>query len=401
MDKIPIVVIAYNRPASLSRLLGSLLLADYPGTVKLYISIDLGGGRETVDLASGFKWPFGEKEVLLQPEHLGLKKHVMKCAAMVENYRAIIILEDDLYVSGSFYHYTLSAVDFFEDHPKIGGLSLYSHSWNETAQFPFQPLVDESDVFFLQYASSWGQCWTRQQWMDFRYWMEKNGAGDDPAYSLLPPNVIQWPSSSWKKNFIAYLLSTGRFFVYPRISLTTNFADTGQHVIRHEHFLQRPLLSSPKKFFFKQIEDSFAVYDSYCEILPDRLKSLCPFLEPFEFETDLYGMKDPDKSTAGFLLTSMESRNSAMSFGREMKPMEANITGRIPGQHFSLVPRKEVRKKSYFRKLMHCSSRDDLGYHLNQRFYHTWKGKMLLLGGSFFYHPRVYPILAKILNRKS
>jgi hypothetical protein len=400
MDSIPIVAIGFNRPDSLARLLKSLLKANYPESVKLYISIDGGGGKETVTLAEHFQWPHGEKEVILREEHLGLKKHIMKCASMVENHRAIILLEDDLYVSPGFYTYTLDAVDYYGKHPLIGGISLYSHGWNETAQFPFQPLVDESDVFFIQYASSWGQCWTREQWTGFSQWLKQNDSAYRDAKHRLPPNVVQWSDASWKKIFILYLIISGKYFVFPRISLSTNFADTGHHMIRHEQFLQRPLLQSQKKFTWISLEDSRAVYDSYCEILPDRLSKLCPFLEKYSFETDLYGMKDPGKSEKDYFLTSIPGKDALMSFGRELKPLEANITEEIPGNVFSLIPRKNVRDIAYFFKLMRCSSKTELAYHMNERFYHRAWSRLLLFGGNFLYHPAVYPVLTKLLKQK-
>jgi hypothetical protein len=41
---IPIVVATYNRPASLNRILISLNSSKFSNSVKLYISIDGGGG---------------------------------------------------------------------------------------------------------------------------------------------------------------------------------------------------------------------------------------------------------------------------------------------------------------------------------------------------------------------
>jgi hypothetical protein len=399
MEDIPVVVVAYNRPLSLRRLLGSLLKAEFSGRVPLYISIDHGGGQETIDTARRFNWPFGSVEVRVQQEHLGLKKHIMQCAALAESHRAVIILEDDLYVSPGFYRYTLKAVDYYADDPRIAGISLYSHGYNETAQFPFQPLVDESDVFFMQYASSWGQCWTGEQWKGFMEWLKANEAVLDQKFAKLPQNVHNWPSSSWKKIFIAYMIDAGTFFVYPHHSLTTNFADAGQHMIRHEHFLQRPLLSVSKPFIFKSFDDSPAVYDSYCEILPDRLKRLCPDLNEYDFDTDLYGMKDPAAGSSPLLLTSERCSNALLSWGRELKPAEANIIGQIDGHHFSLSKREDVSRKSFFRKLMKCSRKDETAYHLGVRFYHTLKGKFLLAGGLILYHPRIYPLLRRILGK--
>ena len=395
MKSIPILAVGYNRPISLDRLLHSLQNAVYRDQVKLYISIDGNGNAETVRIAEQFKWPFGEKELIIHPSNLGLKRHIMQSVSLVEQHEAIIVLEDDLYVSPFFHEYVSQATAFYAGLPQIGGISLYSHGYNETAQFPFQPIHDESDVFFLQIASSLGQCWTRQQWSDFISWYEEPDSMTDASFQALPPNVKLWPDSSWKKIFIQYMIARNKYFVYPRISLTTNFSDAGQHMSRHEQFLQQPLLFASKGFSFKKIEDSVAVYDSYCEILPDRLTILCPHLQNHPFDTDLYGMKDPVSSKQPYMLTSGKCKTAIMQFGRELKPMETNVIGQIAGKVFSLSPTKAVKKTSYFKKLMKCSSPREIKYHFNRRFYHKRWSRLILLFGNFLFHPRVFPLIKK------
>ncbi len=69
-----IVVVAYNRPHSLKRLLSSLANARKADGARLIISIDNNGSENqpVVDIAKNFNWPFGEKEVIHQPVKLGL-----------------------------------------------------------------------------------------------------------------------------------------------------------------------------------------------------------------------------------------------------------------------------------------------------------------------------------------
>jgi len=42
--------------------------------------------------------------------------------------------------------------------------------------------------------------------------------------------VNAWPPSSWLKSFSKYLAAENKYFVYPRISLTSNYGDTGIHI---------------------------------------------------------------------------------------------------------------------------------------------------------------------------
>ena len=74
-----IVVVTYNRPDSLKRLLGSLSKARYPDGVPLVISIDGGDSHEeeVVKIAGEFPWPHGKKEVICHEKNLGLRKHIL------------------------------------------------------------------------------------------------------------------------------------------------------------------------------------------------------------------------------------------------------------------------------------------------------------------------------------
>ena len=56
-----VVVMAYNRPDSLRRLLESLLRASYPDEVPLVISIDKSKTDTVRKLAESFDWPFAKK----------------------------------------------------------------------------------------------------------------------------------------------------------------------------------------------------------------------------------------------------------------------------------------------------------------------------------------------------
>jgi GT2 family glycosyltransferase len=222
---VPIIVIGYNRPKAIERLLNSLLKASYPGIVDLIISIDGGkgdwekggqgdgetrrrgdkktgrGGEEVREVAVNFKWPFGTKKLIFHETNMGLRKHVLSCGDLSKDYDGVIVLEDDLYVSPVFYQYTLQAFDYYKDDLKIAGISLYSHAYNETAQFPFRPLTDDSDVFFLQYAASLGQFWSRENWSAFREWYDALEPGDEStghSTGHLPTNIRLWPETSWK-----------------------------------------------------------------------------------------------------------------------------------------------------------------------------------------------------------
>jgi len=74
---IPIIVVGYNRPKAIERLLNSLLKASYPRAVDLIISIDGEGENSVKEIAANFTWPHGEKRLIFHDNNLGLRNHVL------------------------------------------------------------------------------------------------------------------------------------------------------------------------------------------------------------------------------------------------------------------------------------------------------------------------------------
>jgi hypothetical protein len=421
---IPIIAVGYNRPEALQRLLNSLLKASYPGKVELIISIDgdketrgqgdretgrqgdketrrqgdketrrqgekgkRGKGEEVRRVAREFVWPFGEKRLIFHETNIGLRKHVISCGDLSKDYDGVIVLEDDLYVSPGFYEYTVQAFDYYKDDPKIAGISLYSHAYNEAAQFPFRSLTDDSDVFFLQYAASLGQFWSREGWSAFKYWYSNLSEGQ--ALENLPPNIKLWPETSWKKYFIGYIVQHDLYFAYPRFSLTTHFSDEGTNMRVRESLFQVPLWLDKQVFSFKHFDESNAVYDVYCETIAGRLKRMVPSLKDYDFEVDLYGMKSKGDHKTAMFLSSRKCKNPLKSFGREMKPHEMNILAEIPGDYFSLGKKEDFEEKNYFVRLLKCHEKKELAYWYTIREYHFYKNRLLTTYNSskYYLHP--------------
>lgn len=104
MEKIALVAIAYNRVNSLKRLLNSLQKAYYDEDVNvpLIISIDKSDTEDVLRLANEFHWNHGDKRVLSHAENLGLKAHVLSQGKLLEEFDAIVVLEDDVVVARDF-----------------------------------------------------------------------------------------------------------------------------------------------------------------------------------------------------------------------------------------------------------------------------------------------------------
>jgi len=361
----PIVVIAFNRYNSLERLLKSLARADYPDNdVTLIISIDKGPNNHDVhQLALDFEWAFGEKKVTYQYINLGLRKHVISCASHCEEYGSVILLEDDLFVSPRFYDYACKALAFSIDKDYIGGISLYNHQFNVNAQQNFSPIEDGFDNWYLQFASSWGQAWTRVQWAQFKDWYLQNPHLEPNP--KIPKNIFRWSEKSWLKYFIYYLVERDKYFIYPKVSLTTNFSDSGTHIAKTSTKFQVPLDSSKShEYKFSNLESSNAVYDVFFENTK-LYKSLG--MQRGDVCVDLYRTKPVENISVSFLLSQgIYNFRIVRTFGCELKPIDENIIHDIAGTDIYLyeidVPEINPNRINFEKDLMyhikHISRKD-------------------------------------------
>lgn len=333
-----IVVIGFNRPHSILRLLNSISRARFTSDtdVPLIISIDFSDtdrGRETKLVAEEFDWTHGPKRLIFHDSNLGLRKHVLTCGDLSSDYGSIIMLEDDLTVGPEFYNFTTSALAFADKKTKIAGISLYTHQSNFIRRLPFIPVHDGYDNFYLQIASSWGQAWTARQWTSFRNWYDSLSTDIITADANIPPKAIKkvhktvvgWPDCSWLKFFITYVVLHDKYFLYPRASHTTNHSCSGTNVLAASHVWQVPLSVRDYTYKFSALSESLAVYDSYFEIDSKKLQQLIPELSEYDIEVDLYGSKDLSECSKEFVVTSRRCDSPLKSFSIGLKPIELNL----------------------------------------------------------------------------
>lgn len=339
-----IIVIAYNRDACLQRLLSSLARANYPtNNIPLVISVDKSDNNSVKEVAEKFTWPHGTKELILHEQRLGLKKHVLSCGVLSEKYGTVILLEDDLLVSPSFYMFCTKALTAYGSDRRLAGVSLYSYQVTENEFRPFNPIDDGSDAYFMQLPSSWGQLFTAEQWRGFEQWYITAYKIEDE--SVLPEYVKRWSASSWKKHFVHYMMQSQKYFVFPRASHTTNFSEEGENSI-HKGLFQVPLTEQERHLNLQQLSNSSAVYDSSFEPLVQVVNSKTPLLQQYDYEVDLLGTKSLNGIQKPFLLSSKMCSSPLFSFGNQMAVPLQNVTNNLPGNFFHFGKTKDFTEQT-------------------------------------------------------
>lgn len=346
-----IVVIGYNRPKSLERSLNSLSSNfDKKFKADLYISIDKNKeGEDNTEnkkcelIADSFEWPFGLKKIKTYSKNLGLRKHILTCGDIVNDYDAILMLEDDIVVSDGFCRYIHSVFNFYRGNSKIAGYSLYNHKKNFNNGEPFSPLNDGYDNYFLQVASSWGQLWTKEQWNDFKDWYHENL--DIDLSSVDMPNFIYgWPDSSWLKYFIAYMVIKDLYFVYPRYSVSSNFCDSGTHNKKNNSEYQVEIyLKGKQNHNLSTPQVSLSKYDSFFESVYLKHYLNDYKLDDEKVSIDFYGLRKV-YNTKFLLSTRYMPFKVLKSYALRYKPYELNVLHDLSGEDLFLYDTSNVLK---------------------------------------------------------
>ncbi len=341
-------ILAYNRPASLRRLLRSIASGVYPDKIHLIISIDFGGEQreKVLEVADSFEWVHGDKQIIDHRTHIGPKAHFHFVGSLAKEHGSIIRLEDDHFVSPMFYQYASKALDFYKDDPRVAGISLYNVWFNGITKEPFIPYLDDGDNYFMQAPWSHGQAYRASQWESYDAYcrQEVHSASIKDA---LHPNWAALDDEEWIPDAARFLVETNRYYVFPRESLCTNFGEKGFHFKKSSPFFQVPLQTHRQNFRFPSLDDSLAVYDVFQEMMPDRMTRLSHHLEGFDFEMDLNGTKARSNIRHPYVVTSQPCRSPVRTWGLHLFPREANIVAEIPGTELKLCRKEDLRPGGY------------------------------------------------------
>ena len=344
--KFGIIAVGYNRPNSMKQLLSSLCNAlYYEHNVDLIISIDKSDRQdEVVNVANECSWDNGDKILRVFSEKQGLRRHILQCGNLTEIYDAVVVLEDDLIVSKYFFKYVIETVDFYKDDERIAGISLYLHKIHPGVRRPFEPVNNGYDAFIMQYAMSWGQCWTKKMWNSFKKWYSENENIDLGKDNLLPDYIAKWNDQSWLKYYMRYIVETNKYFVYPYIGLSTNASDVGEHCIIPNNDYQISFLQGEKEYELPKFENSIK-YDVYFE-RKNICDSILTHLQGVKV-LDLYGNRSTYYNADYVISTRQLPYEVVEEYALKFRPIEVNCQFPEKGDGIVVYNLHKISKNKY------------------------------------------------------
>lgn len=232
----PIVFFAFNRPDHTQRSLAALRLCTGASESELIVFVD--GPRSTdeaaqcdqVALLAQSATGFASVSVVRSDTNRGLFRAITSGVdEAFERFDSIIVVEDDLVVTGDFLDYMAVYLQRYSDNPLVGCIHGYA--------LPFGGLPD---FYFLRGADCWGWATWRDRWKLFSpdpdaliaemgrqglfsEFMLTHGAG---SLSMLCNRALG-KNQSWAILWHASLFLAGRLTLHPGRSFVANIGNDG------------------------------------------------------------------------------------------------------------------------------------------------------------------------------
>lgn len=329
-----VVIIGYNRVNNIKRCFESVKNAFYEENDQLDIIFSLDyheKQKDIINMINSFEWQKGKLIIKSYNERQGLRKHIITCGSYIENYDALIMLEDDIEVSNSYYSYVKQALIKYGNLEKIAGISLYKHESNFATGRYFIPQQNDSDVFFIQCAQSWGQCWNKRMWYEFKEWYDKNE--NFKINFRMPRCAYSWDERSWLRYYMGFITETNKYLVYPYCSLSTNVNTAGENNKIDRADFQVPMYCDKKTFKMIDFEDGIK-YDAFLEREYDNYFSFK--INEHKCLLDLYGERTNYGDYKYLASCRRLNYHILKTYGMIYRPQEINLLKEPVGEEIFL-----------------------------------------------------------------
>lgn len=242
----PVLIIAYNRPDKLMKVIESLMICEECGQTALYVSLD--GPKEkrltdkkmienNLEIIEKYRYLFAKVFVNSEPINLGLANHIIKSINWVlENNEKVIILEDDIrIISDNFLFFMNKSLELFND-SDIYQISAYTYPVNNLELEKFK-----CSIYKIRTLSCWGWATWKNKWSfynhdvnaHYRYWSEKKSRikefdilGNAHFFGQLQRN-LSGQMYSWAVRWYASWMRLGGYSLFPKYSLVENIGMDG------------------------------------------------------------------------------------------------------------------------------------------------------------------------------
>ncbi|KAL3884476.1 hypothetical protein ACJMK2_024615 [Sinanodonta woodiana] len=275
------IVIVYNRAASLQRLLQSLNNAHFYGdNIALHVWIDRSQNgtidSSTYTVARDFTFKHGQYYVHNQTCHVGIYgQWIGTWYPRNSSSEIAVILEDDLTVSPYFYKWLKVVHNKFDNRPDINGYSLQGISIKHSIHHGGYLNVNKTHKAFLYpILGTWGFSPNNRNWRAFSDWymMVRGDPSFQPYVEGIHPSVWYRQQLAkgrhdrmWSMWFIYYAWMHKEYTMYSNFKdhqgLTINWKEPGLHYSKSDDVTKPDPLLLDWKSEYEDLPDNPVIVD--------------------------------------------------------------------------------------------------------------------------------------------
>jgi hypothetical protein len=255
----PVLLLAYNRPEKLERLIDALR-RDAPPLV--YVVVDgpkswVPGDEERVEAvraaAARIDWD-ADVRTRFRESNVGLRRSVVDAVGWVTGeHGEVIVIEDDVVPGPDVLAYLAHMLERYRDDERVAHVSGYN-------VVPAEVLHGRAGSRFSVYPESFLWATWARAWAHYDDALAWPGRGDGPA--LRRTVASTWAAARWRQNFadaradriaswayrwIASMWSRGSLVVSPNVNLATYIGlDDGTHTVTRPKWRDLPVYDGPR-----------------------------------------------------------------------------------------------------------------------------------------------------------
>lgn len=162
--KVPILLVAFNRPEATQKVINSLELIQ---PKKIYAAIDaprthkgkdeLLKNNKVIDIINSIDWDC-ELEIIRPEKNLGCKLNISQAITYIfEKEENLIVIEDDIIAAPSFFAFAEEMLERYKDATNIGIVTANNYT----------PVSSSTDYYFSKYTHIWGWALWKRTWDGF------------------------------------------------------------------------------------------------------------------------------------------------------------------------------------------------------------------------------------------
>ncbi len=243
---VPVVLFVYNRLDHTTRVIETLSRNLMANETDLFVFSDAAKNEQGIekvkavrDFINAQEWQSNFKSVTIvqADKNKGLANSVISgVSSVLQQYKKVIVVEDDLILAPYFLKYMNEALEFYEKDEDIWSISGYT--------FPMKCLEEYAhDVYYSYRGCSWGwgtwlDRWEKVDWqvqdyskmMKDKKWIKHFNRGGNDLANMLTLQM-EHKIDSWAIRWCFAQSNLNMYTVYPRISYLENEGcdGTGTH----------------------------------------------------------------------------------------------------------------------------------------------------------------------------